>query len=112
MRIVLSCALILATGGATLAAKATRFWNLTNNAITKFELAPAGTDKFGPDQAKNDKDSAVDHDERLKIVGVHTGDYDARLADSKGRTCLVRNVVIKEGEVFSIEEKQLADCKR
>ena len=110
MRLALSIALVLMVAGAAQAAKATRFWNLTANTVTKFELAPAGTENFGADQAKNDKDGSVDHDERLKIVGVSSGAYDVRLADAKGRTCLVKNVAVKEGDVFSIEEKQLTDC--
>ena len=111
MRAMLFLALVLAfTGSAS--AKTTRFWNLTDNTINKFELAPAGSGTFGADQAKNDKDGAVDHDERLKIVGTPTGTYDARLSDSRGRTCLVKNVAIKDGDVFSIEEKQLTDCRK
>ena len=94
-----------------LAAKTTRLWNLTDNTLTKVELAPVGTEAFGPDQAKNDKDGAVDHDERLKITGVASGTYDVRVADSKGRRCLVKAVAVREGEVFSIEEKQLSGCK-
>lgn len=112
MRLALSAVVVLALGGSAVAAKATRFWNLTDNTVTSFQLAPAGTDTFGPDQARNDKDGSVDHDERLKILGVASGTYDARLADSKGRTCVVKNVAVKEGEVFSIEEKQLADCRK
>ncbi|WP_246725357.1 hypothetical protein [Beijerinckia sp. L45] len=110
MRLALSLTLFLFAVGSAEAAKATRFWNLTANTITKFELAPAGTQNFGADQAKNDKDGAVDHDERLKIIGVTSGAYDVRLADSKGRTCVVKNVAVKEGDVFSIEENQLTDC--
>ena len=112
MRTSLAALLILAAGSTAQAAKATRFWNLTDNTITKFQLAPAGTDTYGPDQAENDKDGAVDHDERLKIVGVASGTYEARFTDSKGRTCTVKNVDVKEGDVFSIEEKQLGDCKK
>ena len=113
MRTTLAAALlILAAGSTACAAKTTRFWNLTENTITTFALAPAGTDKFGPDQCKNDKDGVVDHDERLKIVDVPTGTYEARFTDSKNRTCTVKNVDVKEGEVFSIEEKQLGDCKK
>lgn len=110
MRFVLSIAILLAVCGAAAAAKATRFWNLTANTVTQLELAPAGTDTWGEDQAKNDKDGAVDHDERLKVVGVSSGTYDVRLSDSKGRHCVVKNVAVKEGDVFSIEEKQLAAC--
>ena len=112
MRTPLAAFLILAAGSTAHAAKATRFWNLTDNTITKFQLAPAGTESFGPDQAKNDKDGAVDHDERLKIVGVASGTYEARFTDSKGRTCTVKGVAVREGDVFSIEEKQLDDCEK
>lgn len=110
MRIPLATILILAAGSTAHAAKATRFWNLTDNTITKFQLAPAGTETYGPDQAKNDKDGAVDHDERLKIVGVPSGTYAARFTDAKGRTCTMKDVAVKEGEVFLIEEKQLGGC--
>ena len=112
MRTTLAALLILAAGTTACAAKATRFWNLTDNTITAFALAPAGTDTFGPDQCKNDKDGSVDHDERLKIVGVSSGSYAARFTDSKNRTCTVKNVDVQEGEVFSIEEKQLGDCRK
>lgn len=110
-RFVLSLGvLVLAGSSSVLAAKATRFWNLTANTVTMLELAPAGSGNWGADQAKNDKDGSVDHDERLKITGVVSGAYDIRLVDAKGRHCLVRNVAVSEGEVFSIEERQLTGC--
>ena len=109
--LALTAALLLA-GTSASAAKTTRFWNLTDSTITSFELAPTGTQTFGADQTKNDKDGAVDHDERLKIVGVATGTYDARLTDAKGRNCLVKGIAVKEGDVFSIEEKQLTGCTK
>ena len=95
---VLIAPIVLAVCGPAMAAKTTRMWNLTDNTITMLQLAPAGTSDFGPDQAKNDKDGSVDHDERLKIIGVSTGTYDARLTDAKGRTCTVK--------------KQLAECRK
>ena len=109
---ILASALLLATATPASAAKTTRLWNLTANTITKLQLAPAGTQTFGPDQAKNDKDGSVDHDERLKITGVTTGTYDARLTDAKGRNCVVKDIAVKEGDVFSIEEKQLMGCSK
>jgi hypothetical protein len=89
--------------------KPTLFWNLTKNTLTTVELAPAGTTDFGPNQCLNDPDKSVDHDERLKITGVESGSYDVRVAD-KTRSCLVRNVKVTAGKVFSIDEKQLTDC--
>jgi hypothetical protein len=59
-----------------------------------------------------DRDGTVDHDERLKIIGIEPGRYDVKLADKIGRLCIVRNVEVTDGAVFSIEEKQLVECRR
>lgn len=91
--------------------KGTRFWNLTGETVTRFELAPAGTTTFGPDQCKNDKDGAVDNDERLAITDVADGTYDARLTDKTGRVCSAPGLVVKANGVFSVEKDQLKDCK-
>ena len=90
----------------------TRFWNLTRHTISELQLAPAGTTEFGPNQCKNDKDGTVDPDERLRITGVPPGTYDAKLKDVTGRSCLVRNIKVEAGEIFSIEEKELTSCTR
>ena len=92
--------------------RGTRFWNLTANTVQQLYLSPAGADRWGPDQCKNDKDGEVDHDERLRVTGVGTGRYDVKLHDVRGRICVVRNIEVKEGAVFSIEEKQLTECTR
>jgi hypothetical protein len=93
-------------------AKDTRFWNLTSSTVRSLELAPAGTSAFGPNQTPNDPDGAVDHDERLKITGVATGAYDARLKLADGRQCTVKGLRIETGKVFAIEEKELVGCSR
>lgn len=90
----------------------TRFWNLTGETISEFYLAPAGTPNWGPNHCKNDKDGTVDQDERLTITGVKSGSYDAKFKDVKGRVCLVRNIKVVAGEIFSIEEKDLTSCDR
>ena len=112
--IVAACAVLLAVCPSLAEekrSKGTRFWNLTGETVTKFELAPAGTSAFGPDQAKNDKDGTVDNDERLKITGIADGAYDARITDKNGRVCMALGVVIKTDAVFSVEKDQLKDCK-
>ena len=110
---------IIAAG--TLAALATpalaadqpiKFWNLTAETIAEFYLAPAGTTKWGINQCTNDKDGTVETDEMVKITGVKPGLYDARFKDTSGRTCTVKGLKIKAHAVFSIEEKQLADCTK
>jgi len=90
--------------------RGTRFWNLTANTVQQFYLSPAGKDAWGADQCKNDRDGEVDHNERLRITGVQNGRYDARLHDERGRVCVVRNIEVKEGAIFSIEEKDLKEC--
>jgi hypothetical protein len=105
-------ALTATIASAFSAERPTRFWNLIHNTISEFQLAPAGTTKWGENQCKNDKDGTVDFDERLRITGIESGRYDARIKDVSGRVCFARNVNIKAGEVFSIEERDLADCSR
>ena len=93
-------------------AKDTRFWNLTSSTVKSLELAPAGASAFGPNQTTNDPDGTVDHDERLKVTGVATGVYDARLKLADGRQCMAKGVRIEAGKVFAIEEKDLTACSR
>jgi len=114
MRTTLAVVLMLAAGASPVSAQGrpTRFWNLTRYTISELFLAPAGTTDFGPNQCKNDKDGTVDHDERLRITGVAAGTYDIKLKDVSGRTCIVRNIEVKTGEIFSIEEKELTSCTR
>ena len=88
----------------------TRFWNLTRNTIAQLRLAPAGTQDWGPDQCKNDKDGTVEADERLRITGVPSGSYDVKLTDVTRRVCIVRSVRIEAGAIFAIEEKDLTSC--
>jgi len=102
---------------ASLAAEGTkgkgiRFWNLTSSTVTRLYLSPAGKDAFGPDQCKNDPDGAVDHDERVKVVGVASGQYDLRVTQKSGRVCLVKNVTIEDNKVFSVEDKDLTECSQ
>ncbi|MEA2841375.1 MAG: hypothetical protein QOF41_2705 [Methylobacteriaceae bacterium] len=92
------------------AEKPVRFWNLTSATVTELRLAPAGSDKFGPDQCKNDKDGSIDHDERLPITAVAPGRYDIKIGYKDGKSCRVPNVSIESGKVFSIEDKDLKDC--
>ena len=110
LRIVLAVAALAVAQPAM--AKDTRFWNLTASTVKSLELAPVATNAFGPNQCLNDPDGAVDHDERVKVTGVVTGVYIARLKFVDGRTCLARNVQIETGKAFAIEDKDLADCTK
>ena len=103
----------LAAGTAIAAAAAERpirFWNLTRHTISEFYLAPAGTTNWGANQCKNDRDGTVDADERLRITDTPPGTYDAKLTDVSGRVCIVRNLKLEAGEIFSIEERELTAC--
>jgi hypothetical protein len=90
--------------------KGIRFWNLTLHTITNLRMSQVGENRWGPDQCQNDRDGAVEHDERLRITGIAPGRYDVKLVDETGRTCIVRNVEVQDGAIFSIEEQQLTAC--
>jgi len=110
-RIVLTIVALAAMANVAAAQdRPTRFWNLTMNTIKEFYLAPSGSTDWGTNQCKNDKDGAVDSDERLRITGVPSGTYDAKFADVTGRICVVHNLKIVAGAIFSIEEKDLTSC--
>jgi hypothetical protein len=105
--------LMLTTGSVTFAAERLRFWNLTMTTIAELYLAPVGTDQWGLNQCENDPDKSVDPDERLTITAIEPGRYDVKLADRKGRICIVRNVEVKSGRpyAFSISDKDLTRCE-
>ena len=88
-----------------------RFWNLTLYTLTSLQFSPPGQNAWGKNQCENDDDKTVDHNERLRITGLTAGRYDARIIDKIGRTCVVKDVEVKDG-VFSIEEKQLTSCQQ
>lgn len=90
-----------------------KFWNLTGVDLTELQLAPAGTENFGENQAKNDDNGVAESDERLPLTNVGAGTYDVRLKDKNGRVCLVKNIDVKDSGPysFSIEVDQLTDCK-
>jgi hypothetical protein len=112
LRTVLVVALTAVATTAIAQNHPTRFWNLTRNTISELYLAPRGTTNWGPNQCKNDKDGTVEPDERLPITGASSGVYDAKLTDISGRVCLVRNIKIEVGKVFSIDENDLKSCNR
>jgi hypothetical protein len=93
-------------------AKDTQFWNLTPDTITSLQLSAAGKNDWGPNQAENDSDKSVSPDERLKILGIKSGIYDVKFVDQAGHSCIVRDVAVKEGKVFSIDQKTPRACEK
>ena len=113
LRVAVLVSALFATFSIALAAeRPMRFWNLTRHTISEFYLAPTGTTNWGANQCKNDRDGTVDFDERLRITDTPPGLYDARLKDVSGRTCMVRNLKLEVGGIFSIEERDLSSCDR
>src|SRR3954452_10442570 len=109
---IATIALLLMVAGAQAAERrGMRFWNLTLYTLTSLQFSPSDQGKWGPNQCLNDDDKTVDHDERLRITGLTAGRYDGGRAGKIGRTCIVKDVEVKEG-VFAIEEKQLASCEQ
>jgi hypothetical protein len=105
-------AVLLSASQLAAQGKGIRLWNLTTATISSFQLSPAGKDSWGPNQALNDRDKEVDHDERLRISGIEPGRYDAKVGYRDSRQCLVRDIEIKADAVFSIADKDLKDCKK
>jgi hypothetical protein len=111
-RLVFGFVALLAWAANAADPKPIRFWNLTTSTVVDFRAAPTGTVDWGPNQCANDRDGAVDHDERLRITGITPGRYDVKLTFKDGRACTVRNIEIKDGAVFSIDDKDLTECHK
>ncbi len=86
-------------------AKDTQFWNLTANTITSFQFSPTGKNEWGRNQADNDRDHTVDHDERLKIIDTPSGAYDVKIVDKSGRTCVVPTFRSRQERSFRSRRK-------
>lgn len=112
MRLIFLIASFLVIGTAAAAAKPIRFWNLATQTVTSLQLAKAGTQNFGPDLCKSDKDGGVEHDERLSLTGVAPGTYDVKIGYADGRRCIVKNLSLEAGKVISIEDKDLTACMK
>jgi hypothetical protein len=112
-RVVFGTVMLAWSSGVQAAEPRLSFWNLTSDTVTNLVMAPAGTDKFGPNQCANDRDGTVDHDERLRLTGIQPGRYDVMLTQKRGRTCTVRGIEVKgEGRyAFSLADEDLKDCK-
>jgi hypothetical protein len=79
--------------------------------VASLRLSHAGSGEYGENVAASDTDG-VDHDERLKIADLPSGRYDLELKYKGGRVCLVRNIEIVTGKVFSVEDKALTACTK
>jgi hypothetical protein len=87
------------------------FFNLTTSTtFSGVYLAPAGTNRWGTNQALNDKDKEVDPSERLVLRGIARGRYDARLVDKSGRTCVRFGIDLSKDTSFDIRDNDLAGC--
>lgn len=112
MRQIVLFLCLFASLPALAADKPVRFWNLTMQTVTSLAIAKPGTKDFGPDFCKLDKDGSVDHDERLALAGVASGNYDVKIGYADGRKCTVKNLALTPGKIFSIEDKDLTDCAK
>jgi hypothetical protein len=113
-RLIAGLGAVALAASAAIAAdsKGIRFWNLTSTTVVDLRMAAAGSGAWGENQCVNDRDGTVDHDERLRITGIAPGRYDVKLTLKDGRVCTVKNVDVKDGGIFSIEDKDLVDCTK
>ena len=102
---------LVAHGAPARAADKFYVYDLTTNVAFKHVyLAPAGTDKWGKDEAVSDEDG-LDAGERLLLPGVKHGVFDVKLVDAKGRTCIKRGVDLTHEKTFDVRDADLEGCK-
>jgi hypothetical protein len=112
-RIGAAALLLVVVGRAGEATAADKFfaYNLTTSSDFKgVYLAPAGTTKWGPNQALNDNDKVLNRSERLALTGLKRGKFDLKLVDQKGRTCIRPGVDLTQDLTFEVRDADLTNC--
>jgi hypothetical protein len=107
--LVILCGLPASNGFA-----AERFFGFNETTATAFTgvyLAPAGTTKWGPNEALNDKDRIWDAGERLAIKQASRGHFDLKVVDRSGRICIKPGLDLTNDLTFDIRDQDLAGCK-
>jgi hypothetical protein len=107
--LLILCSLPGAASGA-----ADRFFGFNDTTATNFTgvfLAPEGTEKWGPNEALNDKDRRWDSGERLPIKTVSRGRYDLKIVDSAGHICVKHGLDLTRDTTFDVRDEDLSRCK-
>jgi hypothetical protein len=97
------------------AAAADRFFGYNQTTATDFTgvfLAPAGTGKWGANEALNDKDKRWDAGERLAIKNASRGRFDLKVVDQAGHACVKHGLDLTKDTTFDIRDEDLAACGR
>jgi hypothetical protein len=111
-----ACVLFLASADVPfqpVSAQGQRFFAYNNTTRTDFTgvyMAPAGTENWGPNQALNDKDKALDAGEGLTLTGLAPGHFSVKLVERSGRTCIMRDADLTKENNFDIRDQQLSNC--
>jgi hypothetical protein len=110
MSVIVGAAVL--AGDAASAADRFFAYNLTTSTtFTGVYLAPAGSGRWGANQALNDRDGAIDPSERLAIKDIARGRFDVKLVDRAGHVCIRHDVDLSGDTTFDIRDADLADCR-
>jgi hypothetical protein len=109
------CGIVVAASlaGTPARARDLLFWNMTEHEFVGVYLAPPGTNRWSTNMALSDNiDYTANDDERIRMPGVVPGQYDMKLVDKQGQTCIVRNVAVNGTRkvAVGIDESQLTNC--
>ena len=104
---LVSIGLSLACSAAIAAESNLLFLNRVGETLVKLQLAPAGSSKWGPDQCQFEDDKSVENNEKIPLKEIVPGRYDVRFTDLKGRTCMVKNLEVKDGALVVLREAEL-----
>lgn len=115
-RIALAAVFAIVCGCATPRAVTTHEWwhgsiSLTNSssyAVHHLYLTPAHETAWGPDQLGND---VLETHENITLAGLDCSDYDLKLVDHEGDTCVVEDIdLCLQDAHWEVTDGQLAAC--
>jgi uncharacterized protein (DUF2141 family) len=108
---LLAAALAVSCGTATAGSNdaAVVIKNSSSWVLTELYVSSTGEDEWGPDQLE---EQVIGSGETFKLNGVPCGEYDVKVVDEDGDSCVLEEVALCGGEdAWEVEDDVLLGCQ-
>ena len=83
--------------------------NSSSWVLTELYVSDSGQDEWGPDQLE---EQVIGNGETFKLNGVPCGEYDVKVVDEDGDSCVLEEVALCGGEdAWEVEDDVLLGCQ-
>jgi hypothetical protein len=83
--------------------------NSSSWTLQELYVSPSGEDEWGPDQLQEE---VIENGETFRLNGVPCGEYDVKVVDEEGDSCVIEEVGLCGGEdAWEVEDDVLLGCQ-